>query len=91
MSGDIWLGEIMGCISSLKKGSNSWRLLWKLLEGVAWHICQERNRRWMKSGFKQVDVVISEFLKDCKLCFDVKSIPPDVGVLEVNVMRQWLL
>lgn len=41
-------------------------------------------------GYKSEDVVAAEVIKDCKISFNVKTNPPDLGITEVVVIRQWL-
>lgn len=33
------------------------------------------------------ELVASEVIKDCKVCFDVKEKPPDLGLEEVSAMK----
>ena len=39
--------------------------------------------------FKTGDVVAAEIVKDCKICFDVKNKPPDLGTLEAATIAHW--
>lgn len=79
---------VIDCIQSLRLDSNCWRLIWVLIGGITWHVWQERNKRWRTGCFRFEEVVVTEVMRDCKICFEVKVKPPDNGLAEANAIRQ---
>lgn len=80
---DVRARDLMEVMQSFTRKANCWRLQWILLRSIYWHRWQERNRSLkLGSSRKREDISKEEACRDASLCFDIKSNPPDMGVIE---------